>query len=496
MSPPPQIGPYRIVKAIAEGGMGSVFEAIQEPIGRRVALKVLLPQHAQNRDAVSRFFNEARAVNLIEHPSIVQVSDYGHAPDGTAYLVMELLRGEVLSSRLESLHGAGQRLPAVTAAQIAAQLADALAAAHDKGIIHRDLKPSNVMLVLDSAVPGGSRAKILDFGIAKLMHGHGQHTSTQAIMGTPQYMSPEQCAGSGGVDDRTDVYALGVLLYEMLAGQPPFRAETPLEYMGQHAFVAPPPLAPLAPLAPPELVALVHRLLIKDKRNRPSMSTVGTELRLMVSTGTDSHPALTMLPANTRPALDNYLASRQLTRRGPPSTLGSSSGQTLSRHWGPQRKRAMAIAAAAMILCAWLLHMRFLAGPAPTITMPATTAMRTGTFERSGKPASPAVPVIAAGQPTQTAEVTLRATLPAMVATPAATGTIQARSAGTPSPTPRPTADPASGKPAPEPPPPAVPPTAKPAMATGLGASASSMSQRNSPAPTRGAVKRPVKYVD
>ncbi len=360
MTTPLQIGPYRIVRAIGEGGMGTVFEAIQEPIGRRVALKILLPQHAQNHEALTRFFNEARAVNLIEHPSIVQVSDYGHAPDGTAYLVMELLRGEMLSSRLETLHAAGQRLPPMAAALIAAQLSDALSAAHDKGIIHRDLKPSNVMLVFDPAVPGGSRAKILDFGIAKLTSA-SERTATHAIIGTPQYMSPEQCAGSRGVDDRTEVYALGLMLYEMLAGQPPFKAETVLEYMGQHAFAVPPPLAPQAPLAPPELVALVHRLLVKDKQVRPAMRAVGAELARVVSTGSDSHTTVTPLPSHS-----NDRQTRIVGRMGPSSTLGSSTGQTLRHIWSPRRQAAMAIVATSGILLALLLLLRLRTEPPPT----------------------------------------------------------------------------------------------------------------------------------
>jgi serine/threonine protein kinase len=203
MTAPQQLGPYRIVRPLGQGGMGAVYEAVQEPIGRRVALKVLLPQYAQDRDAVTRFFNEARAVNLIEHPSIVQVSDYAQVADGTVYLVMEYLRGQTLSDRIDALQRQGQRVPLREVVQLAAQLADAMSAAHDKSVIHRDLKPSNVMLVPDPAVPGGSRVKLLDFGIAKLARNEGRGTATHDVFGTPQYMSPEQCAGAGGVDAKT-----------------------------------------------------------------------------------------------------------------------------------------------------------------------------------------------------------------------------------------------------------------------------------------------------
>lgn len=136
---PTQIGPYRIVKLLGTGGMGQVYEALQEPIQRRVAVKLLLPQFAQHPEALTRFFNEARVVNLVEHPSIVQVSDYGQTQDGAAYLVMECLRGDSLSRRLKQLEKAGQSLPLIDGLYIASQIADALSTAHEKDIVHRDI---------------------------------------------------------------------------------------------------------------------------------------------------------------------------------------------------------------------------------------------------------------------------------------------------------------------------------------------------------------------
>lgn len=345
---PLQIGPYRIVRLLGEGGMGAVYEAIQEPIERRVALKVLLPQHAQNRDALTRFFNEARAVNLIEHPSIVQVSDYGQAPDGSAYLVMECLRGETLSSRLTTLKAAGRRLSMVESVQIAAQIADAVKAAHDKAIVHRDLKPGNVMLVPDPAVLGGERAKVLDFGIAKLTQGKAQGTATNALIGTPQYMSPEQCRGAGGVDGKTDVYALGVILYEMLAGRPPFLGESMIEYMGQHAFQIPPPLGEFARSAPPILIALVHRLLSKDKTLRPSMREVGTELSRMMSSLPEVKSAFA--PPSEVYEVDNDATRRVVGILRAPSTLGDSLGQTVRPTRSMRQRIGLACVAVGLVL--------------------------------------------------------------------------------------------------------------------------------------------------
>ena len=175
--------------------MGAVYEARQEPLDRRVALKTLHAEHAKNKESIARFFNEAKALSRLEHPSIVQVSDFGHATDGTAYLVMEYLRGQSLASRLHELSARGELLPIATALQVCAQVADVLTMAHAKGIVHRDIKPANLMLVADPVAPGGERVKVLDFGIAKLTDQPGvAKTATNQVMGTPAYMSPEQCA--------------------------------------------------------------------------------------------------------------------------------------------------------------------------------------------------------------------------------------------------------------------------------------------------------------
>jgi len=276
--PPTIVGPYRIIRKLGEGGMGSVFEALHEAIERRVAIKILLPEFAQNQEILARFFNEARAVNRIGHPSLVQINDLGYLPQGTAYLVMELLDGETLSKRLRRSDG---NLALGEALLLSSQVTEALAAAHAKAIIHRDLKPDNIMIVVDPVAPNGERIKILDFGIAKLVEEGGsaaKKTRSNVVMGTPSYMSPEQCKGARQVDAKSDVYSFGVMLYQMLSGRLPFDAEGPGEVMVMHIRDAHPPLAQVAPELPREVTSLCDGLLAKDPAARIPMAELAERL--------------------------------------------------------------------------------------------------------------------------------------------------------------------------------------------------------------------------
>jgi len=372
-SQPASVGPYRIVRQLGQGGMGVVYEAVNEGIGRRVAIKVLRSEYAHNSAVAQRFFNEARAANLIEHPALVQISEFGVLPDGATYLVMELLKGENLASRLRSV-GA---LPLPGVLRIGCQLAEVLCAAHNKNIIHRDLKPENVMLVPDSAVAGGERVKLLDFGIAKLAEAGAQKTATSALMGTPKYMSPEQARGAGQVDEKTDVYALGVMLFELVSGRPPFEGQAG-ELIAQHLYSAPPDLATLVPSLPPGVGQLCRRLLEKDRLIRPTMATALQEMQAQLGLLDDMEaPAIPVLGAPTK--------SRE-ARKGS-SSLGFPASQLLLL-----RKRASLVGLAAVLALVGIGGVFFVrqglktAGPSPALgaapSAPAPDAMsgRAGTL--------------------------------------------------------------------------------------------------------------------
>ncbi len=287
-----RIGSYAIKRVIGEGGMGFVYEAVQEPIGRRVAIKVLHSEFAHKEDVIKRFFNEARAVNLITHPSIVQISDYGVIADGTAYLVMELLEGQTLDAHIKSTGG---RLPEPLAQNLAWQLASAMEAAHQKEIIHRDLKPSNVMIIADSAMPFGLRVKLLDFGIAKLGQSLEQaqlKTRTGLVMGTPLYMAPEQCLGTAAITPKADVYALGILLFEMLTGAPPFYSDSDLVVLNQHVKDKAPTVQSVVATISRGTSELVAKMLEKEPALRPSMTEAAHRLQLLGTALSSDHDTL------------------------------------------------------------------------------------------------------------------------------------------------------------------------------------------------------------
>jgi serine/threonine-protein kinase len=255
-------GKYQIIRVLGEGGMGTVYQALQPAMNRMVALKWIRPQMVTKPDAVPRFHKEMRITAQIEHPNTIRVYDFGD-DGGQLYLAMEFLAGVSLRQVIDSK----QPLEVTRLVRIGKQVANALGAIHGHGVVHRDLKPDNVML-LDSF---GERdfVKVLDFGIAKVLDEQIRLTATGKPIGTPTYMAPEQAMGLA-VDPRTDLYALGVMLYQMASGRVPFDAPMTQSMLLAHAHEAPIPILTLVPNLPPALAGLIMQLLEKDPAARPA----------------------------------------------------------------------------------------------------------------------------------------------------------------------------------------------------------------------------------
>jgi eukaryotic-like serine/threonine-protein kinase len=280
-------GSYRIDRILGEGGMGIVFAVTHLKLNKKFALKLLKRELARDPETRARFLVEAQAAGQIRHPNVVEITDYSSLPDGSAFMVMEYLEGQPLS-RLIKLGGA---LPALRAVNLVRDVASALQAAHDAGVVHRDLKPDNVFVLNNRE--GREMAKILDFGVAKVA-GSAKLTRTGMVFGTPHYMSPEQASG-GAIDARTDVYALGVIMYEMFTGRVPFEADTYMGVLTKHMFEAPVPPSDLAG-GSRELGAL-EDVCLKALAKRPeerygSMDELARDLERIVRLGSDGRLAV------------------------------------------------------------------------------------------------------------------------------------------------------------------------------------------------------------
>src|SRR5436190_2423437 len=257
-------GKYLIEKLIKRGGMGSVYLGKHILMDKTVAIKVLRPSLALDDDVVRRFSREAKAASRISHPHAVSVTDFGESEDGVVFLVMEYLDGRSLKDVVKS--EGPMQLDRV--GEIVRQVAGALDAAHEQGVVHRDLKSDNIML---SKVTGGEWAKVLDFGIAKIQQSDSHDddiTAANLVIGTPQYMSPEQCSHSGPIDARSDVYSLGIIVYEMLAGHVPFSGESPTVIMMKQVQDTPPAILDARPDLPVAVSALISKALAKRPADR------------------------------------------------------------------------------------------------------------------------------------------------------------------------------------------------------------------------------------
>jgi serine/threonine protein kinase len=279
-------GRYRVEALLGAGGMGLVYRATHTRLRKDLAIKVLRERGTRDPNATARFQREAESASAIGNAHIVDVSDFGTLPDGSTYFVMEYLQGVDLIRTME----AEGCMPVGRACGIAIQLCQALGAAHEAGIVHRDLKPENVFLIERDGNP--DFVKVLDFGIAKVAHGPSRLTREADFLGTPHYMSPEQCEGLD-IDHRTDIYALGVLLYEMVAARVPHDADTTMALLHKHVYERPTPIELYVPDIPLAFKRIVGRCLEKKPERRyQSMSELQADLERLQQGERDEAPSL------------------------------------------------------------------------------------------------------------------------------------------------------------------------------------------------------------
>jgi len=379
-------GRYQIKRMCGEGGMGRVYEAEHVEIGKRVAIKVLHPAYSRTPDLVERFRREARAASRIEHPNVVNVTDFGTTDDGSLFFVMEYIEGIELGLLI---HREGP-LPPVRVLRIAEQMCEALQAAHDVGVIHRDLKPENILLL---GLGGGGRlpatsqssgaidprepsdfVKVLDFGIAKSAEieessQKGKRLTRPGVaMGTPEYMAPEQAAGHPA-DPRSDIYAVGSIIYEMLCGSPPYEGDNVMEVLHKKANETPKSLTELRPALPPAVVALVERSMARSPDDRPkSMADLAYEIHTIET-------ALVMTPAPfllTTPGASSRDDGSNQNAFGDRSETHIVRAPFASR----QRLAIVAVAASGLLFAlgvAWLVR-SLRHQPPPSDTVPAAIA--------------------------------------------------------------------------------------------------------------------------
>lgn len=340
---------YRIVRVIGKGGMGAVFEGVDDKTGQRAAIKVLHAQLSQDPENLARFLNEGKAIAALNHPSIVRMLGSGQMDGGGCFIAMEYVDGETLSAKLKREKRLGR-----LGLRLGSEIASALQAAHRRNIIHRDLKPSNVLIKASDG--GDPEIRIIDFGIAKMAAEDREqdfHTRTGTMIGTPVYMAPEQCRGVT-VTDRTDVYALGVILYQMLTGRPPFYSQADGDILAMHILVPPKPLREVEPAIPENVAAFVERMLAKEGAERPSMAEVEMTLReLADDPGWSGKAAITddtsVSPTPIQPDTAESLPTQVSHVLGAP-TLGAINGQAAPPTKKSGLRYGLALSVAALVI--------------------------------------------------------------------------------------------------------------------------------------------------
>jgi serine/threonine protein kinase len=375
-------GAYRIFRIVGEGGMGTVYEGQQLRLNKRVAIKVMSRELAANPEALARFRREAEVTSSIGHPHIVHVFDFGNTPTGEPFMVMEFLDGEDLESRL---HRVG-RLPPANALAVVKQVASALTATHEQGIVHRDLKPANIYLL--NVAGEVDFVKVVDFGISKVRAAITKLTQASVVMGSPQFMSPEQAQGRvEEIDHRTDEWALACIAWEMLCGRCPFTGEDVASLLYQVVHENPPPLAAMVPGLRPEVEEVLRCALAKKREDR--FASVGAFARALETAICGSVPSYEPTPppqpvpfskdtvsygsaqteiagslATTRRSADPTLPTLQEKRKLSLTTLSHAVGEVAHRLKIPlpPTKRMLAIAGGSLLVLLFGAFMLFRSG--------------------------------------------------------------------------------------------------------------------------------------
>ena len=299
-SPGSTLGRYRLIEQVGQGGMATVFKALDPELNREVAIKVLPSYRGDDPTYNRRFRTEAQSIAALDHPNIIQIHDFGQ-DEGFTFIVMSLLTGGTLQAKL------GVPIPLNDALNIIEPIAEALEFAHDEGIIHRDVKPSNVLL------DGSGKPLLSDFGLARALHGGGSITSADAVVGTPEYISPEQAMGNPA-DQRSDLYALGVMLYQMLVGATPFKADTPTETLMAHVHQPVPLPSGYDPDIDPRVEANLIKALAKDPSDRHESPTRLVEALRLAESDTDVNLAEIRSASERWKPLRGWIARRKRSR--------------------------------------------------------------------------------------------------------------------------------------------------------------------------------------